>query len=746
MNAVPSPAEPPPERFWFWYMRGLVWLRFLVVPAWIAGVAAATMLLPAPGGRSLPLGGLVVSDSPAQETAKREAQLFRVPLVADTVVVQRNPDGLSLETQRRMAEAALAAAANREVGKEVRFALPVSNALGLLPGSRETGTATVTYLFFERGSSLRHRTARGHDFAATAAQIDPNAYVGVTGPAPARYESFQVIQDHLELVELATVLAIGLVVGLAFRSFGAPLLILVAAGGAYVVASRLAAYLGETRGTPVPEEVQPVIVALTLGLITDYGVFYLAAARRRLAKDEGRSGIVTSAAAITPVIVAAGLIVAAGTIVLVVAELELFRVIGVVLAVTALVAMATAMTVVPAAIAIFGRLLFAPGLRRDPRGLEAGSPIREAAARLAVSRPVSLVILLVCVTGLVYASARASDVALGFRTIEGLPSASEPKRAADEASLAFAPGILAPAVVILDAPGLASEGQALARLKRSLTEHPGVAGVVGPGDVPRELGTNLFVSQRGNAARFALILEDEPLGAPAIRTMRSLEERLPEIVAATGLAAASASLTGQTAIAAETVASVTGSIPLVALAALLVNFLFLAVFLRALVAPLYLLAASALSVTATVGLTAFFFQGILGQDDLTYYVPFAAGVLLLALGSDYNVFLVGRIWQQARTMRLRQAIAVAAPRASKAITIAGVALALSFGALAIVPLGTMREFAFFMAVGVLVETFVVRPLLVPALVSLFGRTSAWPGEIRRVDVEATGEGTSAGGG
>jgi putative drug exporter of the RND superfamily len=125
------------------------------------------------------------------------------------------------------------------------------------------------------------------------------------------------------------------------------------------------------------------------------------------------------------------------------------------------------------------------------------------------------------------------------------------------------------------------------------------------------------------------------------------------------------------------------------------------------------------------------FQDLLGHDDLTYYVPFAAGVLLVSLGSDYNVFVVGRIWQEARRTSLRDAIALAAPRASRAISVAGIALALSFAMLAVVPLDGFREFAFMMGVGVLVETFLVRSLLVPALISLFGRASAWPGRLLR---------------
>jgi RND superfamily putative drug exporter len=81
---------------------------------------------------------------------------------------------------------------------------------------------------------------------------------------------------------------------------------------------------------------------------------------------------------------------------------------------------------------------------------------------------------------------------------------------------------------------------------------------------------------------------------------------------------------------------------------------------------------------------------------------------------------------------LREAIAVAVPRASKAISVAGIALALSFAALAIVPLDAFREFAFMMSVGVLIETFLVRTFLVPALISVFGRTSTWPGGARPV--------------
>ena len=101
-------------------------------------------------------------------------------------------------------------------------------------------------------------------------------------------------------------------------------------------------------------------------------------------------------------------------------------------------------------------------------------------------------------------------------------------------------------------------------------------------------------------------------------------------------------------------------------------------------------------------------------------------MLSLSLGSDYNLFVVGRIWQEAGRRSLREAVCYAAPRSARALAIAGFTLAGSFAVLAVIPLRPFREFAFAMALGVLLDTFVVRPFLVPALVALFGRRGWWP--------------------
>ncbi|HEX2044625.1 MAG TPA: MMPL family transporter [Gaiellaceae bacterium] len=715
--------------------RLVVRLRLLVVAGWIAGAVVTTLALPGLGsGDPLALGGLVPRDSEAIEAGEREARLFSVPLTTDTVVVQRDAGGLSAEAQAGAVERAAEETREDAPAEEILVALPVLNTLELLPAAREDGTTALTFLWFSPESSLFDQVSLAEGYASRAASPE-DGLVGVTGPSPARWQQFEEIDDALWLVEGGTVAVIALVVGVTFRAVGAPLLALFASAIAFVVSSRLLPQVAGALDVSVPEEVEPLVVALTLGIVTDYTVFYLSACRRRLAEGEARvAAAERSATLVAPIVATAGLIVVAGTVALLAGELDFFRAFGPALALTAAVALAVSLTLVPACLAIFGRLVFWPRLRPGEPVADwdtRPSPAREALARFLASPPVAALVALVSVGVLVLAATGLARTELSFRLISGLPADTEERRAAAAAGEGFAPGILAPTVVLVEGQGVAERSEDLAALQEELGRQPGVAAVIGPGSLPGELPGDVFAAEDGGAARFAVVLASDPLGSEAIEDLDALDERLPGLLAAAGLGEAEAAVTGQTAVARDTVEAVVGSSGRVGAVVLAVNFVLLALFLRALVAPLYLLAASLLSVAATLGLTTYVFQDVLGHGDLTYYVPFAAGVLLVSLGSDYNVFVVGRIWQEARERGLREAIAVAGPRASRAISVAGIALALSFAMLAVVPVDGFREFAFMMGAGVLVETFLVRSLLVPALISLFGRTSAWPGRFLR---------------
>jgi RND superfamily putative drug exporter len=712
------------------FAGAVVGLRFLVVPAWIAAALAVTWWLPGLGsGEPLPLGGLIPENAESAQIAQRDAEIFGVPLTTDTLVVQRDADGLSPAAQAKAVARAVAVSRAPKQAEGIQLALPIANTLGLFPSSREHGTTAITYLYFGPEASLSDRVAEAEAYAGRIPAAD--APVGVTGPAPARDQQFREIEHALPIVEAGTVLVILLVVGLTFQAFGAPLLTLFAAAISFLVARGLIPWVGTRLGVAIPQEVEPLVVALTLGIVTDYAVFYLSGMRRSLL--EGRSPVesaLTATIRVTPIVATAGLIVVAGTASLLVGDLDFFRAFGPGLAMTAAVALVVSITLIPAMLAILGRLVFWPGYDKADREDPFASPVRVSLARFVSSRPVALVTVLLCGGLLFLCATGLPGTKLAIRLISGLPADTQEARAADAAGTGFAPGITAPTVVVVEGSGIGEDTAGLVRLERTLGDQPGVAGILGPREqqIP-QAPDGLFVSEDGNAARYVVILDQDPLGAPAIDEVRALEDALPGLLRDSGLEGARAGITGQTALASDTVQAVVDSSVRVGAVVLLVNFLLLALFLRAFVAPLYLLAASVASVAATLGLTKYVFQDLLGHSDLTYYVPFAAGVLLVCLGSDYNVYVVGRIWQEAERMPLREAIAFAAPRASKAIGVAGIALAASFGMLAVVPIDGFRELAFMLAVGVLLETFVVRSALIPALISLFGSSSGWPGRV-----------------
>jgi RND superfamily putative drug exporter len=328
-------------------------------------------------------------------------------------------------------------------------------------------------------------------------------------------------------------------------------------------------------------------------------------------------------------------------------------------------------------------------------------------------------------------------VKLALTPVRGLSPDAAAAQADRQAEAGFAAGIVAPTELVLRAPGIGDRDDSLRRFGRSLRSQPEVAGVIGAAlPVLPERARVAFRSPNGDAVRYFIVLRRHPYSSAAIDDFRRLEAAVPGLLGRAGLPAAQASFAGDTAMASETTEMIGHDLLYVGLAAMLVNFVLLAVFLRSLVAPVLLVGASLLGIAATLGLTALFQRAVLDTPDLTYYVPLAVGVLLLSLGTDYNLFIVGRIWQEADRRDLPSAIRLAVPRASRAISIAALALAGSFATLAIIPIDPFRSFAFAVCAGVVIDAFVVRTLMIPALLALVGERSWWPGRrVGRISAE-----------
>ncbi len=713
-----------------WYARAVVRLRWVIVAAWVIGSVALAMSLPTlgEGGGSGQFSGLTTPDNPAIQTEIRSFREFGFPVLTRVAVVQRNPEGLSPEAQLKIVSNAIEFNLDPPPELErIEFALPVINDYGLLP-TAEQGTTAITYLYYRPTVNFLGQTNLAEDYAERYAGEPEDHLVGVSGVVPGRIDQLRILSSSLHTVEIVTVALIFVVVAVSFGALGAPLVTMVTAAIALNAVLRGGGWLGAKIGFALPSEMEPVLVALLLGVVTDYSIFFLSGMRERLAAGEDRlEAARNSTAEFAPIVLVAGLTVAAGSLALLVARIDAFRGFGPGMALTILIALVIAITFVPACLSLLGAAVFWP---RRPRTTD--SPVDQPALRSRVVEAITrkrgaTVVVVAGAAVLLLAAAPVRNLDLGFSVTGSLPESSDVNRAADAAAEGFFPGVLSPAVLLVEGTDVTERRAALDRLQGMLEQRRGVAAVVGPADQPSPLSLGAVLSRSGNAARFVIFLSDSPLGSTAINNLDALYEDLGSLLARAGIPDAEASFAGDTALARATVTQTEADLVRIILVATALGFILLVLFLRALVAPLYLMVVNLLAVTASLGLTTFVFQTLAGQSGITFYVPFAAAVLLVALGADYSIFGVGYIWAEARERSLVEAIRVAVPRSTRAINVAGITLALSFAVLAVVPLSPFREFAFAMAVGIVIDVFVVRSFLVPSLVSLVGTASGWPG-------------------
>ena len=453
----------------------VVLLRFPIVVAWIVGAAWLTLTLPTlEEAQTGSLGDLVPTSSPAVEAELRSKRLFGFPLVARSVLVERDPDGLSAGRQADVAQRALALNDGDYPGlTSIEGALPVTNALGAPPFSRERSTTALTYLFFRPDIGPVGRTGLTERLIERRVDQSAGTFVGATGLIPARAAQGELIRDTLPLITLLTVVLVAGAVGLHFRAVGPPLVTLLTVGVAYLVSVRLLAYVAERLGISVPREVEPVIVVLIFGVVTDYAIFLLSRFRSQLAEGHPRrEAAITTTTELMPIIVAAGLAIVGASMALGVAELGFLRAFGPGMAVGVAVGVLAVLTLVPALLAIVGNLVFWPrGTGRGARGAGAGGsrsrgarrpPGYFSAVRVATRWP--RLTVLVCALLLLGAASGVVGLRSNNAPIRGLPADSEPARAYRQATAGFAPGVVAPTVVVVEGRGITARRRELARL------------------------------------------------------------------------------------------------------------------------------------------------------------------------------------------------------------------------------------------------------------------------------------------
>jgi putative drug exporter of the RND superfamily len=726
--ATRDPQGSEGTRLWRGLARAIVWLRFVILAAWIAGVVLATVNLPSAfEGESSDAESLLPHSSHAVEVEEKAIKTFGEPLISRTMVVASRPQGFS--AAQLSAAARHIVATDRREGERAIRAVPLIDTPGLL-ASEKTATTLVVYLYIPIVLSEDEQQEAAESFAAGLGRASGAEAVKVTGALPGTRAEANVANSHILWVEIATVILVVAILAFYFGSLGVPLLALASVGVAYLGVDRALGWAGGQFDLSFSSEVEPVIIGLLFGVLTDYLVFFVSGYRDRLRRGTGSLVAVTQVTAeLLPVILTAALMIAGATLTLLISGVDLLAAFGPAMAIAVGIAALVSLTLVPAALAIFGRALLWP---RGPGDVEStgGEDERSSAGmrgRLiggAVRFPA--LTALICVVALGAAATGVARLELGNPVMRGLPPTNDVHQGYDLAAAGLGAGVLGPTMVVVEGEGIGGKTSQLAALENALSEQEGVSGVLGPSTEPLPGTPGLMRAPGGDAARYILILEGDPDGARASSALSNIEERLPELASRNGLGEATIGVTGDTTIATELTEETWSALERVAPAAILVLLLLLWVLLRSWTAPLYLVGVSVLVVAAALGITVYVFQDLLGYGELAFIVPVASSILLLALGADYNVFLISRIWSEAERGPLKPAIRTAGASAGRAITVAGLILALSFAAVMLIPIQSFREIGFALFIGLLLDTLIARTLLIPALVALFGHDSYRP--------------------
>jgi RND superfamily putative drug exporter len=242
----------------------------------------------------------------------------------------------------------------------------------------------------------------------------------------------------------------------------------------------------------------------------------------------------------------------------------------------------------------------------------------------------------------------------------------------------------------------------------------------------------IFYSESKQAVRMYIVLNSLPQSDEALTAVSAAREIIPDSIESTPLEGAEVVIGGTSAELNDVRQILDEDFTRIIVVVLAAIFIVLALLLRSLVAPVYLLITVLLSYGTTLGLVSWIFQGIMGQDGISFLIPILVFVLLIALGSDYNIFLMSRVREESQKQNTRTGTRLAAIATGGVITACGIILAGTFGALVITPIRTMMQIGAAVAIGILIDTFVVRALLVPALASLLGRWNWWPGKHRNL--------------
>ncbi|MDN3443006.1 MMPL family transporter, partial [Microbacterium sp. APC 3901] len=626
-----------------------------------------------------------------------------VQTIADAVADAPSVEGVSEE---------VSPALTSEDGKAVQAFIPIE------------GDAELADAIDALGAQLREAAPDG-------------VAVYITGPAGFSADLVAGFAGIDGLLLGVALLAVLVILVLVYRSFLLPVVVLSTSLFALCVALLVVWWLAKFEVLLLSGQTQGILFILVIGAATDYALLFVARFREelRVSQDKGTAVLAAWKGSFEPIVASGGTVIA-GLLCLLLSDLKSNSTLGPVAAIGIVFAMLAALTLLPALLLLFGRAVFWPRRPRfEPEVVAEEHGMRKTGlwarlAHLITRRPrviwiVTTLVLLAGASGVLQLNAAGvpqSDLVLGASEArdgqvalgEHFPGGSgspvyvvvAEERLQDAADVLLADdGIDGVSVTAADSPSGAA----------TVTED-GLVAVGPPGTaVPEPTVVDGEVLLQGT-------LTDAADSDAAAATVRDLRGQLNEIDALVG---------GVTATAIDTNDASIHDRNLIIPVVLVVIMLILMLLLRSILAPVLLIITTVLSFGTAMGVSALVFNGVFDFPGADPAVPLYGFVFLVALGIDYNIFLMTRVREESLAHGTREGVLRGLSITGGVITSAGLVLAATFAALGVIPILFLAQLAFIVAFGVLLDTFVVRSLLVPALAYDLGRVIWWPSKLWR---------------
>ncbi len=555
--------------------------------------------------------------------------------------------------------------------------------------------------------------------------------VHITGPGGTSAdfaEAFEGIDSTLLFAAMTVVIVMLLIT---YRSLTLLLVPLIAVVCALFASQALIYVLAEHAGLTVNGQSAGILTVLVFGAGTDYALLLVARYREELRRHEDRHEAMALALhRAGPAVLASGATVVLSMLVLLTAEMNSTSGLGPVAAIGVAVALLAMMSLFPALLVIFGRWIFWPVIPHlgSPEPTERGvwaRTGRRIARRPRMTWAVTALALAVCSLGLIQLRAEGIGNADAFT---GKPDSIT----GQEVSARYFPaGSGDPLVVVSNQAQAVQVGRAVAGTEGVVPQSLGLP----PGTKPAFEGRVLFEATMTAPA-------DSEAAKQTVERVRDAVHAVPDADAKVG---------GGTAALLDMDEATTHDNVLIIPLVLVVVLLILCVLLRALIAPLLLIGTVILSFTAALGISALAFRYVFDYAGEATDFPLFVFVFLVALGIDYNIFLTTRIREEAARQGTRPGVVTGLAATGAVITSAGLVLAGTFAALGTLPMVAFAEIGFAVALGVLIDTFIVRSVLVTSLFLDVGPKVWWPHRLAREDGgaaarESAGAGVSRSGG